>query len=243
MEGFVDIYTIIFLGLAVVIFLRLRNVLGRRTGSERQAPRFDQLARRSEAPQQPPPASEKVIALPRRAGRPVEARTAEPSQVEERIKVLAPGGSPLAIGLQTISASDPSFDPDLFLSGAKKAYEMIVGAFASGDRKTLRTLLSREVFEGFESAIAEREARGETVEHSFVGINKAEMLDASVKGGSEQITIRFVSNLTSATKNKDGAVIDGDPTLVADVTDVWTFSRELSSRDPNWKLVATESVE
>ena len=242
MEGFVDIYTIIFLGLAVVIFLRLRNVLGRRTGSERQPPRFDPFAtRRTEAP--PQPAGDKVISLPRRPGRPVEAAPAEPSPVEERIKVLAPGGTPLAVGLQTISATDASFDPDRFLSGAQKAYEMIVGAFAAGDRKTLRSLLSREVFEGFEGAIAEREARGETVDHSFVGINKAEMVDAGVKGGSEQITVRFVSSLISATKNKDGAVIDGDPTHVAEVTDVWTFARELASRDPNWRLVATESVD
>jgi predicted lipid-binding transport protein (Tim44 family) len=242
MEGFVDIYTIIFLGLAVVIFLRLRNVLGRRTGSERP-PRFDQFSTRRTTTEAPPAAGEKVIALPRRPGRPVEVPSAGPSEVEERIRVLAPAGSPLAIGLQTISATDPNFDPDGFLTGAKKAYEMIVGAFAEGDRKTLRSLLSREVFEGFDGAIAEREARGEKVEHSFVGINKAEMLDAGVKGGSEQITVRFVSNLISATKNKDGAVVDGDPTHVAEVTDVWTFAREVSSRDPNWRLVATESVE
>ena len=120
---------------------------------------------------------------------------------------------------------------------------MIVTAFAEGDRKTLRNLLSREVFDGFVAAISQRESRGEKIEFKFVGIDKAEVTEASLKNGTAQVTVRFVSKLVSATHDKDGTVIDGDPVHVGDVTDIWTFARDVSSRDPNWKLVATESVE
>ena len=120
---------------------------------------------------------------------------------------------------------------------------MIVTAFAEGDRKMLKQLLSREVFDGFVAAIGEREGRGEKIEFKFVGIDKAEMTAASAKAGSAQITVRFLSKLISATRDKNNAVIDGDPVKVGDVTDIWTFARETTSRDPNWKLVATESVD
>ncbi|MCB1501816.1 MAG: Tim44 domain-containing protein [Bauldia sp.] len=240
MDGFVDIYTIIFLVLAVVIFFRLRSVLGRRTGNER--PPFDPFSRR----EAPPSAAgdDKVISLP-----PRRTEVAEPASggiataTEERIKTLAPEGSSLNAALRAIAGADRSFDPDAFITGAKAAYEMIVTAFAEGDRKSLKNLLSREVYDGFVSAIAQREGRGETIEFRFVGIDKAEITDASLKGVTEQVTVRFHSKLISATHDKAGAVIDGDPVHVGDVTDIWTFARETTSRDPNWKLVATESVD
>jgi predicted lipid-binding transport protein (Tim44 family) len=241
MDGFVDIYTIIFLVLAVVIFLRLRSVLGRRTGNER--PPFDPFSRR-EAPR-PAAGDDKVISLPPRRGpdgaEPATAGIA--TATEERIKTLAPEGSSLNAGLRAIAAADRNFDPDGFLTGGKAAYEMIVTAFAEGDRKSLKNLLSREVYDGFVSAIAQREGRGETIEFRFVGIDKAEITDAALKGGTEQVTVRFHSKLISATHDKTGAVIDGDPVHVGDVTDIWTFARDVNSRDPNWKLVATESVD
>jgi predicted lipid-binding transport protein (Tim44 family) len=242
MDGFVDIYTIIFLVLAVVIFLRLRSVLGRRTGSER--PPFDPYSRR-EAPRAAA-GDDKVITLPSR--RQADGTEGQPTggiatATEERIKTLAPEGSSLNAALRAIAAADRSFDPDAFLNGAKAAYEMIVTAFAEGDRKSLKNLLSKEVYDGFVSAIAQRESRGETIEFRFVGIDKAEITDASLKGATEQVTVRFQSKLISATHDKNGAVIDGDPVHVGDVTDIWTFARETSSRDPNWKLVATESVD
>jgi predicted lipid-binding transport protein (Tim44 family) len=105
----------------------------------------------------------------------------------------------------------------------------------------LKNLLSREVFEGFEDAIRERQARGETVETRFVSIDKADIVGAEVRGRSVQVTVRFVSQLVSVTRDRGGAVIEGSPDKVTDVTDVWTFARDVSSRDPNWKLVATEA--
>ena len=127
---------------------------------------------------------------------------------------------------------EPSFNPSEFLEGAKSAYEMIVTAFAQGDRKTLKDLLSREVYEGFERAITERERRGETVETTFVSIDKAEIAGAELQGKTAQIVVRFLSKLITATRDASGSVVDGSPEAVADVTDVWTFARSLAAATP-----------
>jgi predicted lipid-binding transport protein (Tim44 family) len=241
MNGFTDFTTIIFLVIAVVVFLRLRSVLGRRTGNER--PPYDPYTHRDGLPAR---GGDKVIDLPpRRAATPAVAAAATVAVIPmaQKIGAVAPEGSPVSDGLKAIAADDPALDPTAFVAGAKVAYEMIVTAFAEGDRKTLKPLLGREVYDGFVAAIAEREQRGETIEFKFVGIDKAEITVASQKTGTAQITVRFLSKLVSATHDKTGKVIDGDPQHVGDVTDVWTFARETASRDPNWKLVATESVE
>lgn len=229
-----DIYTIIFLALAVFIFLRLRNVLGQRTGRER--PPYDPYSRRDA----PAPVGDKVISLPPRKAEPA-ARPAENAEPTERWKGIAEKGSPVAAGLDAIAAVDNSFDAQHFVVGARAAYEMIVGAFAAGDRKTLKGLLSREVFDGFDAAIRDREVKGQTVESKFVSLDTAEIIGAELRGNSAQVTVRFVSQLITATRDRSGAVVDGNPDKVTDVTDVWTFARDVTSRDPNWKLVATEA--
>jgi predicted lipid-binding transport protein (Tim44 family) len=232
----VDIYTIIFLALAVFIFLRLRSVLGQRTGRER--PPYDPYSARDPVRS---PASDKVVALPVRGAEPA-AQPAEPAEPPgERWKGVAEQGSAVATGLDAIVVEDKEFDPKHFLAGARAAYEMIVTAFAEGDRRNLKNLLSREVYDGFESAIREREGRGETTETRFVSIDKAEITGAELRGKTAQITVRFVSQLVSVTHDRTGAVIDGSPEKVTEVTDVWTFAHDISSRDPNWKLVATEA--
>ncbi len=231
-----NIYTIIFLALAVFIFLRLRSVLGRRTGRER--PPYDPYSARDAVRS---PASDKVVTLPTRpaeaAPRPVEV--AQPPG--ERWKGIAESGSAVASGLDAIAAAEPGFDAQHFITGARAAYEMVVTAFAAGDRRQLRGLLSREVYDGFDAHISEREARGETVETKFVSIDSSTMSAAELRGRAAQITVRFVSKLVSATRDRSGAVIDGNAEKVTDVTDVWTFARDISSRDPNWKVVATEA--
>jgi predicted lipid-binding transport protein (Tim44 family) len=235
-----SIFTIIFLALAIVIFLRLRSVLGRRTGNERQP--FDPY-QRSERPRE---GSDKVISLPPRPDREAEApvyQAASQADIESRIKSVTDPAGPLGSQLKTLIGSDPTFDPKAFIDGAKMAYEMVVTAFAEGDRRTLRQLLSRDVYDGFVSAISDREEREETIEFKFVGVDKAEITEAAVRGGNEQVTVRFVSELISVTRDKESRVVDGDPGKVSEVTDIWTFAREVRSRDPNWKLVATESVE
>ncbi len=233
---FFDFGTIFFLVAAVVIFFQLRNVLGRRTGNER--PPFDPYTAgrtRKEATSQDK--SDTVVSLPRRRS----AATAE--EKYQSIDAVAPPGSALNKGLRSIKDADPAFDPQGFVDGAKLAYEMIVMAYADGDRRSLKNLLSREVYEGFVSAIDEREKRAEKIESSFVGIDKATIVGAEMKGTEAHVTLRVVSELISATRDSGGSVIDGDPETVAEVKDVWTFARDTRSRDPNWKLVATEAEE
>jgi predicted lipid-binding transport protein (Tim44 family) len=231
-----DIYTIIFLALAVFIFLRLRSVLGQRTGRER--PPYDPY---SSAPGTIRPApGDKVVALPGRAPDTAQA-AAEPVEPVDRWKGIAEPGSALAAGLDAIAREDKSFEPKHFVAGARGAYDMIVTAYAAGDRKQLKNLLGKEVYDGFENAIKEREQKGETVETRFVSIDGADVTAAEQRGKTAQVTVRFRSQLISVTRAKDGAVIDGNPDKVTDVTDVWTFARDTTSRDPNWKLVATEA--
>jgi predicted lipid-binding transport protein (Tim44 family) len=235
MQDVFDIYTIIFLALAVFIFLRLRSVLGQRTGRER--PPYDPYAAREPVR----PATENVVALPNRTPDAAAQTQEAPADPVDRWKGVAVAGSPIASGLDAILAAAPDFDAEHFLTGARAAYEMIVNAYAEGDRRTLKNLLSREVYDGFETAIAEREKRGDTVESRFVSIDNAEITAAEVRGRNVQTTVRFQSKLVSVTRDKNGNVIDGNAEKVTDVTDVWTFARDVSSRDPNWKLVATEA--
>ncbi len=233
-----DITTLLFLILAVVIFLRLRNVLGRRTGNERQP--YDPYTTQ-DAGSGPGKAGGQDTVVPLPNAR--DDASAEPVKtVAERVEKFAPKGSPLEKGLTDIAKTDAEFDPEHFLSGAKAAYEMIVMAFAGGNRRTLRQLLGKDVYDGFVGALDERESRGEQVESSFVGINKADIIEAELKKKVAQVTVKFVSELITATRDKDGKVIEGDPKKVREVTDIWTFARDISSRDPNWKLVATEAA-
>lgn len=226
-----DFITLFFLVAAVLIFLQLRSVLGRRTGNEK--PPMEPYSPRDFA-KGPGGDDSKVVTLPRR----------DETEVEERytaIDTFAKPGTPLNDSLRTVIKQDPTFDPKEFLNGARMAYEMIVMAFADGDRKTLKSLLSPEVLEGFETAIKEREARGDVVKSTFVGIEKASLTQAAIKDSEEQMTVRIVCQLISATYDKDGKLIDGDADAVTEVNDIWTFARDMRSRDPNWKLIATES--
>ncbi|HUU66646.1 MAG TPA: Tim44/TimA family putative adaptor protein [Methyloceanibacter sp.] len=235
-----DIYTLLFLVLAVVIFIRLRSVLGRRTGSER--PPYDPYTQAKTKAGTP---EGTVVALPRgRTGRAPVGETAGPSpeDIEERLERYAAKDSPLRESLTQVMRADPGFDPGQFLDGAKGAYEMVVAAFAEGDEDTLKQLLGPDVLDGFERAIAEREERGEVLQSTLVGIDKADIIEAEVKGKQTLVTVKFVSELISVTHDADGEVVEGDPKKVREVTDIWTFARETASRNPNWKLVATEAA-
>lgn len=226
-----DFITLFFLVAAVLIFLQLRSVLGRRTGNEK--PPFDPYSPKDLA-KGPGSEDSKVVTLQRKGDTDSENRYAA-------VDAYAKPDTELNAKLRDVVNADQSFEPKEFLNGARMAYEMIVMAFAEGDRKTLKGLLSREVFDGFNAAITEREQRGETVKSTFVGIEKADIVQASVKDSEVQVTVRVLSQLISATFAKDGSVVDGDAEAVGEVNDLWTFSRDVRSRDPNWKLVATES--
>jgi len=240
MQDSFDITTLIFLGLAVFVIWKLRSVLGQKTGEER--PPFDPFSRRDSSAQPGSagkPDGDNVVRLPGAAAPERAATVTAPAP--DRWKGIAEPGTRIASGLDTIARAEPGFDAAMFLDGAKGAYEMIVTAFAQGDRATLKNLLSKEVFEGFDRAIADREKRGENVETTFVSIDKAEIAGVEVRGNNAQVVVRFLSKLITATRDAAGKVVDGSPEAVVDVTDVWTFARQLGSRDPNWLLVATEA--
>jgi predicted lipid-binding transport protein (Tim44 family) len=228
-----DVSTIVFAALAVFVVWKLRSVLGTRTGEER--PPFNPFVRRAGSKAGDATAPEgKVIPLPTS---PSAARPA--ASDPDRWKGIADPQSRLAADLDRIQAADPSFSAEAFLSGARAAYEMILAAFAKGDRAALAGLLAADVLDGFKAAIAEREARGETVDHTFVSLDTARITHAQLAGTSAQIGVRFESHQINAARASGGALAEGGRETVDPVVDDWTFGRTLSSRDPNWTLVAT----
>ena len=216
---------------------RLYTVLGRRTGHEKP---FDPF--RSKETQAP-------ATLPERDGnvRRLPEPTARPERVDRDRRKLEAAVAGVAgdvrRGLDEIRGADPKFDPVDFVTGARVAFEMIVGAFAQGDSKALRPLLNDQVYGNFAGAIEERNRNKQRQETTLVGILSADIAAAELaKGGEEaRVTVKFVSQQINATKDQEGRIIDGDPSEVANITDIWTFARQVRSRDPNWVLVATES--
>jgi predicted lipid-binding transport protein (Tim44 family) len=246
MNGEINLLTLLSLIVAVIAILKLRSVLGRKTNDDDarvEKRRRDASAQKTATAQ----SSDKVVALPRREREIEPADTSvSVAEVEAKIKSFAGEDTTLATRLMDILKLDTRFDPDQFVRGARQAYEMIVTAFAEGNRRTLRDLLSADVLDSFSRAIAEREQRGHVIDQSFVGINKADILEAEVSPkGIASITVRFVSQLISATRDKAGNVIEGDDARIKDVTDIWTFSRDISTKDArrnlNWKLVGTQA--
>lgn len=237
---------LILLAIAIGIFFKLRSVLGQRTGKER--PPFDPYSADEKAH-----GNDKVVQLPRPRGqKPADDQADEESSFDAYPKIppyvvkdpwngMVKEGSPLAATLTEIALADRRFDAGAFISGAKVAYEMIVTAFAKGERDTLKPLLAPHVFESFAAVIKDREAAGQVIDQTFIGISKAELQGGSLQGTKARLSVRFVSELTSCTKDRDGKVIEGDPVTIRKVTDLWSFERDVKVSDPNWRLVATGS--
>jgi predicted lipid-binding transport protein (Tim44 family) len=237
-----DVSTVVFAIIAIFVVWKLRSVLGTRNGAER--PPFDPSAGAN--PSGPngngaPPMGQ-VVRLPNASPPPASRNGAAPAENAFRWKGYAEPGSKVAAGLDAIADADPSFSPDGFLSGARSAYEMIVTAFAKGDRAMLSNLLAPDVLENFSKAIEARVAHEETMETALVSIDSATVEDARLNAGTAQISVRFAAKLISHTRDKAGAVTEGSADSVVDHLDIWTFSRNTSSRNPNWQLSATETV-
>jgi len=219
-DGYQFIDIIVFAVIAGLLVLRLRSVLGRRTGTEQRREPF------------PPPAgetpAEKVVNLPPRG------RVTPPATPPE-------GPAPLALSLARLRDADKSFDEKGFLAGARAAFEIIVNAFAKGDTAALQPLLSPDVFASFAGAIRNRQAQHETLATNLLSIKAVEIAEAGLDGDTAHVTVRFVSDQTHVTRAADGSVVEGNPDQVEEKTDLWTFARPVRSRDPNWTLVATHS--
>ena len=232
-EGFQFLDIILFALVAGFLILRLRSVLGRRDGHQGRNP--DPFSARPK----PEPADDKVVQLPDRNDRPIDA-TATPG--EPAAAAGTPKG-PLEAGLTQIAVADPRFDPQEFVSGARIAFELILTAFASGDREALKPLLSPEVYGNFDKSIRQRQASGQRLETKLVSLKSCEIAEAYMAGRTAHVTVKFVSEQISAVYDASGTVVDGNPTQVTEVTDFWTFARDTRSADPNWALVATGTAD
>ncbi len=226
--AFLDI--IFFAMVAGFLILRLRSVLGRRTGEEKPERWRPQTGKppAAGAPRPGEPAGDNVTPFPDRA--------AAPTATEE---APAPAPGSIEAGVAAIKAVDPAFDAKGFEGGARAAFEMIVTAFAQADTANLRPLLADPVFESFSAAIRERVAAKQVLTTTLIGIKTANIIDAKLQGRDAIVTVRFVTEQVNVTRNADGAVVDGDPNRVESITDTWTFSRSTRGRDPNWLLIQT----
>lgn len=215
---FIDI--VFFAMVAAFLILRLRSVLGRRTGNER--PPRDWGAKGG-----PAATPDNVIDL-------ASARKPASEPIPE---------GPAAAGLMDIRAADPGFSVADFLSGSKAAFAMVVEAYARGEKKVLRPLLSDDVYGGFAAAIDSREQAGEVLDTELIGIRAATIVAARMNGSMAEVTVRFRSDQVNLIKDSEGRIVEGDPERVAEVIDEWTFARDTRSADPNWHLVATRAPE
>lgn len=218
----IDPLNIVLLIAAVIIFWRLKSVLGARTGMERPSTDYA-LNRKSNTN---PPAAE-----------PIDAPE-EPSRTP-RFDGLAPEGSPLATSIESISAKYPGFDPTGFVKGAGVAYEMVLEAFAAGNKPALKDLLAPDVFKAFASIIDERAANGESHAFQLVTVKATKLETAALNGSKASMGVRFTADVISVRKDADGNVIEGDEKSIREITDLWGFERDMTSRNPNWKLVST----
>lgn len=233
-----DISTLIILAVAFVVLFYLRSILGQKTGHEAPPDFMERMKQREEA-REDGPSSDNVVKLPTRNNQTEDEEKKNPALAE--IDKISGPRTKLNKALKSIIKIDGSFSPKQFLGGADMAYEMIVDAYARGDHAALKPLLSNDVYKGFSSAIKEREKNGETVKSSFIGIDESSISGAELDGDEASVTVRFISQIVSATYDKAGEVIEGDEAEVVRVKDIWTFTRNLKDGNPNWKLVATES--
>ena len=237
-------YDIILIGLvAVFLILRLRSVLGKRTGNERPP------ARDPFTPPAPPTATPRVGDAPANQGNDnvVPLPTANAPAPRPSLATSGPGGIRATVmptataGVAAIRAADPSFEPIGFTGGARAAFTAIVEAFAKGNSAALRSLLDGPTFSSFEAAIRGRVERKEKAETTLIGFEASDVAAAELQGTNASVTVRFVSEQINVLRNADGQIIDGNPNEVQKVIDLWTFSRDTKSSDPNWLLVKTES--
>lgn len=248
-----DSKTLVIIAVAVFVIMRLRNVLGTRSGYQAPPIDRDELKRLRDNTNKAANQNDaednidNVVPLPTRKNTSktdnVSAKRANKTvgPTTASINAYAKAGTKLNKGLKLVAASSSQFEPNNFIDGARMAYEMIVTAFADGDKKALKGLLSKEVYEGFAGVITKREKAGHKVHSTFIGIEKSNIKAANVEDGEALVTIQFISQIVSATLDKDDEIIEGDNEQIIDVNDIWTFARDTRSKDPNWKLVATES--
>jgi predicted lipid-binding transport protein (Tim44 family) len=223
-EGFAYIDILFFAMVAAFIAFRLRSVLGRRTGHERRrAEGFGDV--------QSGASSDNVV--------PIGERRSSPTEADPAIAALGEGD--VKNGLTEIREADELFDLQEFLSGARLAFEMIVDAYAAGDKAVLRPLLADQVFRGFARAIDERVAIEQTLDTQLLSVAEPEVIEAELVGSLAHVTLRFESEQVNVIRDRDGKVVEGDAQTADSIIDLWTFERDTESSDPNWTLIETRT--
>lgn len=205
---------------AAFLGLRLYSVLGRRAEHEEEA-----VPQRFESDDKPAGVARPAAATPVVAPRPIELEGVMPA-VER--------------GIREIAAADSKFNLAQFLEGARGAYRMVLEAFWQGDRETLRELCDDDVYAGFIGALDARVAAGETVDNTLIRIEETRLHSASLDGRIARIAVLFVADIAAVTRDKDGTLIAGSLDDAIESRDVWTFSRNIAARDPNWLLDETD---
>jgi predicted lipid-binding transport protein (Tim44 family) len=207
---------------ALFIGLRLYSVLGERTGHEQQ------------------PILKPADSEPRADPRVNRPAPAQPVATDLGDLAFIPTAGP---GVRALLAADPAFDVARFLEGAKGAYRLVLESFWKGDLDTLRPHVDDHVFETFASAVKQREVEGVTIDNRLVAIDQAVIAEALVDRNLAHLTVRFEADIAAVTRNSAGEVVAGSLSDAVQTRDLWTFRRELASRDPNWLLVETDEEE
>lgn len=212
------IQLLVLAGIAVFLILRLKNVLGTRDGYE------------PTAQAEPRPVSDRRHNLEVIEGGP-----------DHDITDHAEEGSETARALAAMKRTEPAFSVGQFLQGARGAYEMILLGFERGNLDEIRPFLSEDVFETFAEVVAVRDEKGLSVEAEFLGLRDISLVSAAFDQdtGRAEITLRFIGELTSVVRDKDGTIIEGELDKGRRQKDIWTFERVMGADDPNWRLVAT----
>jgi predicted lipid-binding transport protein (Tim44 family) len=228
----VHIDILIFALIAGFLIYRLNSVLGTRHGGER--PRQNPFAAGE--------AKVKAQILP---VTPVPtSRVSEPlAGLEQAMDAKANEGGKIETGLAEIAAVDAQFEVASFMQGARQAFEMIVKAYSRGDLGALKPLLSPKLYEDFASGVRAREAAGHTSSIDIHRIRAARIIEAHLGGVMAYITVDYDVEETVVTRDRSGAVVAGNPDRVFSVEDIWTFTRDTRSSDPNWILIETRAAE
>ncbi|MAH84336.1 MAG: hypothetical protein CBB68_08405 [Rhodospirillaceae bacterium TMED8] len=243
-NGFQFIDIILFAMIAAFLIMRLRNVLGRRDGHEgnyRDSYNGD-ASEQNDASTSDGNIDTDIDGNDNLAQLTDHANDIEAASNSNRI-TEENDNEPKVSGLIDLQNAHPSFNLEEFLAGARVAFEMVLGAYATGDRKVLENLLSSEVFGNFVRAIDERENLGHTLEDTLVGISKSEILDANTDNGRVMVTVKFMSEQINVVRDAEGQIASGNPNEVVDAVDFWTFARDIQATNPNWTLVATRSLD
>lgn len=226
----VIVQIVILAMIAAFLGLRLYSVLGRRPehDEEPMRRRIEQPDPSAKSQQQPPVQQQGGSAAPRSR----ELAAPAPSTFDNSAEA----------GVRAIISADRRFDVAQFLAGSKGAYTMILEAFWRGDKAELLQLCDADVYEGFSSAIDARTAAGETIDARVIRIEEARIVAASIEGQTARITVRFLADIASVTRNAEGTVIAGSLDDAIEARDLWTFRRDLTSRDPDWLLDETDEA-